>query len=284
MQEIASEMSESTVPVFVVGSGRNGTRLIYKLMSGDPDIEIHHEYVCTHIQQTAAEYFMGLITHEQIKQRLNELHVAAIHYSSAYTWIDCSNKLSWVIGPLYELLPNAKFVHLTRDGRKVTSSFFHKLSAEIYDDESVGVLSAWINNRSLPKPPPEKKYWWNIPQEGQPFAEEFPNFDQFKRICYHWVEAVRVIREAFEELPPAHHLTVKLEELTKDEALLKTFVEFIGAKYSESYFEFVQRPQNVFFPMDFPLTDEELAIFNDMAGDTMKQLGYLEAEAYKVRY
>lgn len=61
-------MSTETIPIFVVGSGRSGTRAIYKLLSGTEGIEIYHEYVCTHIQQYAALYYMRLISKEEVKQ------------------------------------------------------------------------------------------------------------------------------------------------------------------------------------------------------------------------
>jgi Sulfotransferase family len=278
-------MANDTVPIFVVGSGRNGTRMIFKLLSGVPDIEVHHEYVCTHIQALAAQYFMQLKSKEEVKQDIRELHGAAIHYSPSRYWIDCSNKLSWIIQPLLELFPQAKFIHLTRDGRKVTGSFFHKLAPEIYDDISVGVMQNWLKDRSLPMPPPEKKYWWNIPRPGQPFYEAFPGFNQFQRICYHWREVTRVIMESLCKVPAGQQLTIKLEDLTQDREATKRFLEFVGIEYEEHYYEFLQRPQNVFFPMDFKLTDQEVEQFAEITGETMARTGYdINSEMYEVKY
>ena len=282
-------MAQETIPVFLVGSGRSGTRMIFKLLSGIDGIEIHHEYVCTHIQPVAAEYFMRLKSREEAKREIRELHGAAIHYTRAAYWIDCSNKLSWLIEPLYELFPNARFIHLTRDGRKVTGSFFHKLAPEIYDDASVDVMLRWLACRKSavppPKPPPEKKYWWNIPQPGQPFHEEFPAFDQFQRICYHWREVVRVIGESLALVPAAQQLTIGLESLTSDRQALRDFLAFLGIPYAEHFYEFLQRPQNVFFPMDFKLTAEQVEQFNAITGDTMERLGYDKSSPiYEVKY
>jgi hypothetical protein len=278
-------MAIDTTPIFVLGSGRSGTRAIFKLLSGIPAIEIHHEYCCTHIQPAAAQYFMGLIDRPAILRIIRDLHGAAVHYTAAAEWMDCSNKLSWIIGPLAEVFPNARFVHLTRDGRKVTASFYHKLAPEIYDDVSVAALQAWLAGHGVPKPPPEKKYWWNVPRPGQPFFEEFPSFNQFQRICYHWREVVRVIREGFREIPPERQLTLKLEDLTTDRAVLGHFLDFVNVPYEEHYFEALQRPQNVFFPMDFKLTENEVEQFKAITGDTMEQLGYdIHSEIYEVKY
>lgn len=277
-------MNEST-PIFVIGSGRSGTRTIFKLLSGMPDIEIHHEYLCTHIQREACLFHMGILTPDTIKKRLREFHGAAVYYSAKRYWVDCSNKLSWIIQPLHELFPRAKFVNIIRDGRKVASSFFHKLGPEMYDDESVSHLRRWLEDRDgLPMPPPEKKYWWNIPQKGQPFALEFSSFNRLQRCAYHWRESNRVIAESLKSIPLEQQLTVKLEDLTSSKTTLKDFLAFFNVGYQEQLFEFLQTPQNVFFPMDFKLSEEQRRQFFAIAGDMMKELGYANTEEYSVRY
>ena len=272
-------------PIFIVGSGRSGTRMIYKLLSGIPHIEIHHEYLCTHIQQLAALYHMHVISQQTVKEKLLELYGAAIYYSRAKHWIDSSNKLSWVIEPLFELFPSAKFVNITRDGRKVASSYFHKLSDEMYDDESVRVMQEWLKHQDrVPMPPPEKRYWWNIPRGDDPFADEFPLFDQFERACYQWVEANRVILETFEKIPKEQKLWVKLENLVKDKSVLEEFLAFFGVNYEEHYYEFLQTPQNVIFPIDFRLTGNQAKQFDRIASVMMAKLGYAGIEEYSVDY
>jgi hypothetical protein len=278
-------MSTATVPIFVVGSGRSGTRTIYKLLSGIPGIEIYHEFVCTHVQPLAALYFMNRISKDALKRELMNLHGSAINYSQDDRWVDCSNKLSWIIEPLYELFPKAKFIHLVRDGRKVANSFFHKLNDEMYDDRSVQILQDWLSNKNgLLMPPPEKKYWWNIPQQGQPFAEEFPRFDQFQRACYQWREANRVILESLKNVHKDQQLFVRLEDLIQDRNVLKDLLAFFGLEYEEHFYEYLQTPQNVIFPMDFRLTEAQKQQFKEIAWDMMEQLGYAEREEYVVEY
>jgi hypothetical protein len=276
---------QTTTPIFIIGSGRSGTRMLYKLFSGIEKVEVFHEYLCTHLQPTASKYFMGITSKKDTKIELMKLHGSAIQYSDSQYWIDCSNKLSWIIEPLYELFPNAKFIHVIRDGRKVVSSFFHKLAIEIYDDESTKILTNWLANpKKQLEPPPEKKYWWNIPQKGQPFYKEFPSFNQFQRICYHWTEVNRVIQESFNKLPQHSYRVCKLEELTTDKKSLQAFFSFIGLPFDEEYYDFVQTPQGVFFPMDMKMTEEEQQQFETICGKTMKQLGYTEKETYTVKY
>lgn len=278
-------MAHTTQPVFFVGSGRSGTRTIFKLFSGSEGVEIHHEYACTHIQPPAALYAMGRITRAAAAAAFRELHGSAIHYSTARLWLDCSNKLSWIIDPILDVCPAARFVLIVRDGRKVSNSYFHKLADEMYDDASVAILDAWLKApQAHPMPPPEKKYWWNIPQPGQPFHAEFPGFDQFARCCYQWREANRVVLEKFAALPAGRTAVFKLEELAARPEELRRLVEFVGLPYAPAYFEFMQTPQNVIFPMDFKLTPEQTATFERIAGDLQRQLGYAGTAEYEMKY
>lgn len=276
---------KNTTPVFIVGSGRSGSRMIYKLLSGIDHVEVYHEFVCTHIQAIAAKYFMGLLSKKEVKQEIMRLHGAGIFYSDAMYWVDSSNKLSWLIEPLYELFPNAKFINITRDGRKVVSSFFHKLAPEVYDDKSIEIMNKWLlQPKKYLEPPPEKKYWWNIPQRGQPFYKEFSSFNQLQRIAYHWVEVNRVIAESLKHIPKKQQLTIKLEDLISKKTTLKSFLKQFDIPFEGHYYDFIQTPQNVFVPMDFLLNDQEMKQFYDIAGKMMKKLGYTSKKVYQMKY
>lgn len=272
-------------PIFVVGTGRCGTRSIFKMLSGTPSVEIHHEYDCTHLQKQAALHYMTQISDAALRQSLQESYGSAIFYSDAATWIDCSNKASWIMHQLHSLLPEARFVVLYRDGRKVVASFFNKLAQEIYDDESVGKLTRWLENPDKqPQPPAEKKYWWNIPQSNQDFVEDFPKYGQFQRICYHWQNCNQHIGLQLDQLPAEAWHCVKLEDITSDKSKLFSLLEFMEVPFQDEYFEALQTPQNVFFPMDFQLTDVQLEMFNAICTPMMQQLGYSGSESYVVHY
>ena len=278
-------MAKNTQPVFIVGSGRNGTRSLYRMLTGTEGVKIHHEYVCTHVQKLAALYYMGLIEKKEVKDTLMELHGAAIKYTTDNIWIDSSNKLSWLIEPLNELFPTSKFLLIVRDGRNVVSSFYYKLRDEMYDDNSVKIMENWLNNRKeLTIPPPEKKYWWNIPQENQPFYEEFKEFNRLQRAAYHWSECNRFVLECFENLNDDQKMTVRLEDIVNNEIELRKTIEFMGIKYDPLFFEYLQTPRNVFFPLHFQLTPKQNKEFDSICSGMMRKLGYKDKDTYVVNY
>jgi hypothetical protein len=273
----------TTQPFFVVSSGRSGTAMLHKALSGDSAVEMHHEYMVHHIQPLAVRRYMGLCGADETAAVLKATYGAAVHYCETPFWGDSSNKLSWLIPDLYALFPHAKFVHLVRDGRKVAGSYFHKLGDECYDDRSTAIVKAFVDD-GAPPPPPEKKYWWPLPRRDDPGARAFAGYDQFERIAWHWAEINRVIRRDLLALPSDKTLFVKLEDLRNDETVLIRLYAFLGLAYRSDYFAMFQRPHNVNRPQDQLLTATERARFDAIAAPMMAELGYAAAPEYVVNY
>lgn len=275
----------SAKPFFIVSSGRSGTAMLHKALSAAGDVEVQHEYMVHHVQPLGVRRYLGLADRAKALETLNETHVAAARYSGAQHWGDSSNKLSWLIPELAALLPDAKFVHLVRDGRKVASSYFHKLGDECYDDKSTAVLQAhYANPVGVAAPPPEKKYWWPVPRREDPMALSFRGFDQFERIAWHWAEINATILHALSTLLPERHLFVRLEDLLVSPQLVRTMFGFLGLPYRDELFAAFARPHNVNRPKDHPLTTVQRAAFDVIAAPMMERLGYAERAEYVVNY
>ena len=272
--------------VFILGSGRSGTKMAAKLFAGVEHIEANHEYVRDTYQREAALYFMGRLDKAAMADQLRGVYGAAAHYSPGRYFLDSSNKLSWVADVLVEAFPQARFVHLTRDGRKVASSFFHKLGGHVYSDRGVQALQTWLAAAGEhPMPPPPEDFWWVIPQKGQPFHEEFPGFDQFQRCCYQWAESNRAIADALAAVPSERKLQLKLEDLSASPAEVERLLSFVDVPFDDSFVQVMGRPQHVYVPVDYPLTEEQQAQFAKIGGAMMQRLGYdLAVQEYRMRY
>jgi hypothetical protein len=273
----------SAAPFFIVSSGRSGTAMLHKALAAVADVDMHHEYMVHHIQPLAVRRYLGLCEAKEAAEVLGATYGAAVHYSGKALWGDSSNKLSWLIGDLHALFPQAKFVHLVRDGRKVAGSFFHKLGDECYGDHATQILKAYAED-GAPAPPPEKKYWWPRPRQNDPGVIAFDRTDQFGRIAWHWAEINRVILNDLVALPPEQTWFVKLEDLRADQDVLRGLYDFLGLAYHPDYFAMFQRPHNVNRPEDKLLTAPQRATFTAIAGPMMERLGYAAEPEYVVNY
>lgn len=279
------ELSTETVPVFIVSSGRSGTAMLHKALSAAEGVEMHHEYMVHIVQPLAVKRYLGWISSAEALSVLRDVHGAAVHYSKCRIWGDSSNKLSWLIGELAQAMPDAKFVHLVRDGRKVASSYFHKLADECYDDRSTDMLAAHARDpHHNPAPPPEKKYWWPLPRPGDPWAEAFASFNQFERICWHWAEINRVILASLADIAPGQKHFVRLESLEADASEVAALLGFLGLAWHERYHAMFARPHNVNRPEDRLLDARQTASFQRIAGAVLDELGYAGRPEYVVKY
>jgi hypothetical protein len=273
-------MSLATQPFFIVSSGRSGTAMLHKALSAGSDIEMHHEYMVQIAQPLAVRRYQGLASAEDVAKILRETHVAAIHHSDAAHWGDSSNKLSWLIPDLAALLPNAKFVHLVRDGRKVAGSYFRKLGDECYDDRSTEVLQSYLDDpANNPAPPPEKKYWWPVARDPK-----FRGFNQFERIAWHWAEINRVIFDSLAALRTEQSHFVRLEDLYTSPSAVKGLFHFLNLPYRDEHFAVFARPHNVNRPRDELLSREQTKQFDAIACAMMARLGYADRTEYVVNY
>lgn len=272
-----------TRPIFIVSSGRSGTATLAKLFRRDSRIESHHEYLCTHIQKIACLRTMGYLSDEDCALSINEIYSAALTYSKKPIFLDSSNKLSWIIDILYKLFPNAKFIHIVRDGRKVASSYFYKLHDECYDDESVKILlNSVLKDKILP--PPEKKYYWPVPIQDKIELESFLQLDQFGRICWHWGYVNKKIEYLLKVVPAKQKFFVKLEDLVLNKEILRELFNFVGATYEDEIHTLIQTPYNVNKPVDTLLDDSKKNILNQVAGDMLEKYGYKNSNEYKMSY
>jgi hypothetical protein len=100
--------------VFVLGTGRCGTLTFYN--------------VCGHI----TNYTVG---HEENHRKMNDYRL-----SYPKNHIEVDNRLSWYLGRLYKSYPDAYYVHLVRDSKKVAESFVRRITYGIMQGYCIGIL------------------------------------------------------------------------------------------------------------------------------------------------
>jgi hypothetical protein len=276
---------KNTKPVFILGSGRSGTFQMVKVIESVSGIEAHHEYLFEAILKPAVLYRMGSLDESSVKALLAKAHRAAVHYSQKHYWVDSSNALPWIVKPLLEIFPNAHFIHLLRDGRKVVSSFYNKFSEVMYDDRTLSIVNNWlVDSVTNLEPPAEKKYWRPFPVGNERFAKEFSDYDRFQRLCYYWQDCNLCIKRSLAHVPAAQQTTLFLEDVVSQKAALERFLSIFDLDYDQSYMDILKRPVNVHIPKNFPFTETQYAQFEAIAGDAMRAFGYHERKEYEVEY
>lgn len=272
-------MTADTKPFFIVSSGQAGEAEIASTLSTCAGLEMHREYL-EHIHQPLAVHrYMRLVDDETCVSTLLETCGRAIHYCDQPFWGDASTQLSWLIKPLAEAIPNARFVHLVRDGRKVANAYIRKFASEFYEDRAIAILrNHYENPETHPAPPPEKKFWWPLPYPEHPAASRFRMFSQFERIAWHWGEINRVIIRQLTKLDQSRYIRVHFEDLCSSPIEMRRMVEFLDLPYADGLAELV-KPRETTREKDL-LSSEQSKMFRGAAWEMMELLGYASADEY----
>lgn len=268
-----------------VSTGRAGSYLIHKILSLYPSVESHHEFCIEHVQKLSVLHRAGVVSEEHAALQLRETHGAGVWHSGADWFGDSSNKLSYLIKPLRVILPEAKFIHLTRDGRRVVSSYHHKLANEAMVDKWVNRVCDHLRHSHIyPAPPPLKPYWWPQPEfYGGEYHSFFLDWTRFQRLCWFWQDCNKVILRDLESVPDDQKYFVRLEDLTSNVEELSRLLSFLGLRWSDKAWQLCQTPQNVGEPVSYPLTKEQEAQYWEICEGMHERLGYGKND-YAVQY
>ncbi len=278
--------------VFIVGCPRSGTTLLRRLVDTHPHIAIIHQsrFIPYFFERRRGLTPEGLVTTKLVDRLLEARGVKnletsrelleslveaeePVSYSTFVTGVfdlygkgrgkrlvgDKTPAYVRSIPTLHALWPEARFVHIIRDGRDVCMSAINWRKA----DHALGRFSAWTED-----PITTAAVWWE----------------------WH----VRLGREDGESLAPKLYHEVRYEELVSRPAkTCETLCDFLGIPYYDAMLKFHEGRENVDPNLDakkgwWPLTpglrkwseqmpSGDLERFEAAAGDLPEELGYPRA-------
>jgi hypothetical protein len=278
--------------VFIVGCPRSGTTLLRRLVDTHPHIAIIHQsrFIPNFFEGRRGLTPEGLVTAKLVDRLLQARGVKnletsrelleslveagePVSYSTFVTGVfdlygkgqgkplvgDKTPAYVRRIPTLHTLWPEARFVHLIRDGRDVCMSAINWRKA----DHALGRFSAWTED-----PITTAAVWWE----------------------WH----VRLGREDGGSLAPQLYHEVRYESLVSvPEEACAALCDFLGIPYDDAMLKFHEGRENVDLNLDakkgwWPLTpglrkwseqmpSEDLERFEAAAGDLLEELGYPRA-------
>ena len=203
---------------FIVGCQKSGTTWVQRLLDGHPDIRCHGEgyfapILMPLLQQAIQTYNqkqkagdLGLFTNNDLKELLR----TAVGLSFA-RWVGDANvqaigektpENALCMPPLADCFPNAKFIHITRDGRDVC-------------------VSGWFHNQR---------------KAGPNFAKRFPDLNTYIQytVTQHWLPYIQKAQHFGQQHPQRYH-ELSYEDLHTDPVgHTQKLLNFLGMDDSES--------------------------------------------------
>jgi hypothetical protein len=230
--------------LIITGTGRCGTGTLARIFGG------HHEFRVGYILD---KYFLGADPtadpFDTIEKRLAvmlDLHQGI----DRKTFVDSSNLYIHFLDAIHLLDPSVKFVLAVRDGKDFVRSAYSR---------------RWH----------EQKIFGTVPQKGDTFYECWPCLTPLQRNAWIWVSRNKKALRGLENIPAGQKLTVKIEDLRKEEAL-DGLAAFTGLPLREK--ELAEKGCNANPSFDLPpkeqWTREMNEEFEEIAGELMRFFGY----------
>lgn len=282
-------------PVFIIGAGRSGTKLLRDLLAASSEVaEVPYDvgYVwrfknerVPHDELTLADLDESII--QYVRKTLPSL-VNKEADENASVMIEKSVPNSLRVAFLAAIYPNAKFIHLIRDGRAVVESAarmwtlppqkgylkdklkYFPLSNYRY---AVWYLMNMIVGRFSSK---RGQKVWGPRYKGMDIDSECQPLDI---ICARqWKHCVEKSKEQLSNVDSENVLTLTYESLVSDQKVIQLACEFIGVNQVEEVIKRYRQKvtQENLEKWREKLSSDRLAIIMPEIESTLRSCGYLE--------
>jgi hypothetical protein len=254
---------------FIIGSPRSGTTILGQILDQHPQIAQWYE------PYFIWDYYIGnkdtdIRTSKELTPKIKHFirHEFEVYHrkSKKNVIVDKSPEHSFKIPFIFEIFPDAKWIHILRDGRDATLSI-HKewerrrkivenrdylsliklaltmLQRQPFPRHKWKALCFEIKNSSSLNP---KKYLNKSKWKGQ--LGWGPRFEGWEEVlnthsviefnAHQWLHCVMQINQDLPKLPPEKVLEVRYEHLVSyPEEVLKNIIEFLGLSFSDSFIQ-----------------------------------------------
>jgi hypothetical protein len=267
---VRTEHIESLSPqdmdaVFVLSTGRCGTKTLTWLMDTHSSVSSHHE---PHPQliEISYLYFMRLCPEipyhfwqSLLKWNRDSLITSAWHSNQIY--FESNNRLALIADLTASRYKKAKFIHLVRH----PYSFVHSAMRRQYYDNHV-----WDFTRIHPR-------------TGEPYADLWDKLSNIEKCAWLWIQTNSNILNILERLPQEQKLFVQSEKIfSGDTETIRSLFQFVsGGENTPSQKQIekvlgskINKQYSGSFPPPEEWNDETIAMVNKHVRKLMDKFGY----------
>lgn len=197
-------------PVFVLSTGRCGSRLLTKILEQDANKWVDHH------PNPELTYYSNYAYKNRTSQQILDPLIDACRYETIRNafllkqqYIETNNRITFFSHSLSRLYPHSKFVHLERDVKEFVASGYSRnwYAYEKLFDEGRIVPT----NENIP---------WN-------------KFNQVEKITWLWAETNGFIRDFFKEVSSERKFYISSSDLFSNSESIEQLLKFIGGTHPD---------------------------------------------------
>lgn len=236
---------------FVLGMGRSGTQFLAELLNHDDSANVFHEPVREDFDAFVKAHKSNEAALNYIKSFRRRKMFGLVKRQTITSYGEVNSALRYHASALKAVFPQAKLLHLVRDGRDVVRSV---MARQHYTASSSA-------HHEL------------SPAQDDPLFDTWCGLSRFEKICWLWVDANRRLRQNIEHC-------VRFEQLVNDYAYFRDQLEHhLGVQIGQTkWSDAVNKPSNTTQKFALPAWQKWdsslIKTFDRICGDEMKQFGY----------
>lgn len=192
-------------PVFILSTGRSGSKFLASLLNATPNAAAFHE------PRPTLQYFSDYAYHHQDEENVLTNMIDAARMESILDvfikdkiYVESNQCLTFFAPFIARCFGGAKFVHVVRHPGDFVRS---------------AVRKGWHRNDSI----------WEAGRVKMADSDRWDKMDQVEKLGWVWVTTNRFIDRFKERIEPRRSLTLKFEDLVNEVGAVKKLLEFACA-------------------------------------------------------
>ncbi len=205
-QKTIDDMYNLYQPVFLLSTGRSGSKFLAELLNHSPNLAAFHE------PQPTLQYFSHYAyIHQQEKDTLTKMiDVARMElildvFIKDKIYVESNQCLTFFAPMLAQLFKKAKFVHIVRHPGDFIRS---------------AVCKGWHKNDSI----------WESGRVKLADQQQWQTMDHIQRLAWLWATTHQYIEHFKHSIDPKRHAFFKMEDLVSDIQQVQDLLNFIGGQ------------------------------------------------------
>lgn len=257
-------------PIFIIGAPRSGTTFLGECLGTDPNISYHFEPILT---KAATRYVHEGLWSDRFAQwyyRAVYGWLMRLHFDADLCFAEKTPQISLIIPFLQQTFPQARFIHIIRDGRDAALSLSKK---PWYKKEMNGSGAKEPDGYPFGS---KARFWVEAAR-----IDEYETTNDLHRCIWLWRRYLESILDAVPQIPQDHYYELRYEALVQDtEVEAERLINFLGITQPESRTKlketFIKQanPQSVGNGKR-QLTNEQIAVMEQEAGSLLDTLNYI---------
>ncbi len=208
-------------PVFVLSTGRVGTKLLTNVLSSSSQFDVHHSSKPELITEGRRAYELytrypkddGLINTalgSTVSAARDEMLYQAYIYGSTY--VETNNRISFLAPAIANYLPHSRFVHIYRHPGEFIRS---------------GIRRGWYCHES------NHELGRIAPLVGSQYYDDWSDFSQIEKVAWLWNETNSFIEKFIEGIDQERCYVINFDDI-QDENVVSKLIGFLGGEIDAS--------------------------------------------------